>query len=338
MLKVAVIGTGAMARKHARILANHPLAELIVICSTPRSAVKAKEFQSEYGFQRTVSSYQGVLQADDVDAVVICSPDATHSDFVIQALEVEKHVLCEKPLAISSEEFEAINRALSSTPATLQVGMNCRYRAPYCRPRELAQEMGPLRFLRGTYLLNKLATVKGGRKPWWLETAQESYFFLHANGVHILDLMRWFAGPVKNVFARAACLELEENFRADTFSVSLEFSSGALGELLMSLAAFQPREIELQAWYEQGTIRGDRLYRRSGDQILPKVEEVDISQPLLDLHLQFDDFVDAVTQQREPMNSFHEARANFELIRAVERSLVVGTPIEVGEVVEALTG
>ena len=99
----------------------------------------------------------------------------------------------------------------------------------------------------------------------------------------------------------------------------------------MSLAAFQPREVELQAWYDKGTIRGDRLYRRKGDQILPEVEEIDTSQPLLDLHLQFDDFVRTVKEGRKPMNNLKEAQANFELIQAVERSLQMGGPVALNE-------
>jgi myo-inositol 2-dehydrogenase / D-chiro-inositol 1-dehydrogenase len=335
-LRVAVIGTGAMARKHSRILTQNPRAHLTVICSTPRSVAVGLEFQDEYGFHRSEVEFEKVLQADDVDAVLICSPDETHCDFVIRALEAGKHVLCEKPLARSREEYEAIEKAVSRGRTVLQVGMNCRYRTPYSRPRELAKELGPLRFLRGTYLLNKIATVKGGRKGWWSESSEGSYFFLHANGVHILDLIRWFGGPVKSVFARAACHELEENFRADTFSLSMEFCSGALGELLISLAAFQPREVELQAWYERGTIRGDRFYRRIGDQILPDVEEIDISQPRLDLHLQFDDFFRAVAEKSEPMNSVVEALANFELIQAVERSIQQGRPVAVDEAVATL--
>jgi predicted dehydrogenase len=330
-MEVAVIGTGAMARKHSRILSHHPQAKLSVICSTPRSLETAREFQTEYGFDRAVDSFDDVLRSESVDALVICSPDETHCDFVLRALAAGKHVLCEKPLARSRREFDAISKAQSSGDAILQVGMNCRYRAPYLRPRELAQDLGSLRFLRGTYLLNKVSTVKGGRKSWWSESQDGSYFFLHANAVHILDLMRWFAGPVKSVYARAACHELKENFHADTFSLSLEFCSGALGELLMSLAAFQPREVELQAWYDKGTIRGDRLYRRKGDQILPEVEEIDTSQPLLDLHLQFDDFVRTVKEGRKPMNNLKEAQANFELIQAVERSLQMGGPVALNE-------
>lgn len=316
-----------MAQKHARIYAAHPDVEPVVICSTERSKERAQHFQQEYGFRRCTTCYQSVLQDDEIEAVVITSPDETHCDYVVRALKAGKHILCEKPLARSRDEFERLEQAKAKTRAVLQIGMNCRYRTPYVRPRQLGRELGALRFLRGTYLLNKLAAVREGTKPWWSETGERSYFFLHANGVHILDLMRWFGGEVKSVFAREACLELSE-FHADTFSLSLEFQSGILGELLLSIAALQPREVEIQSWYEGGTIRGGKLYRRIGDQIAAEPEVLDLQQSVLDLHLQIDDFLKAVQMGREPMNSLAEAKANFRLIEAVERSLATGQVVE----------
>jgi predicted dehydrogenase len=317
-----------MAQKHARIYADHPAVEPIVICSTERSREQARRFQQQYGFRRCVTCYQSVLHDDEVEAIIIASPDDTHCDYVIRGLKAGKHILCEKPLARSREEFERLEQTKAKSGAVvLQVGMNCRYRAPYLRPRQLGRELGALRFLRGTYLLNKLAAVREGTKPWWSESGERSYFFLHANGVHILDLMRWFGGEVKSVFARQTCLELTD-FHADTFSLSLDFQSGVLGEVLLSIAALQPREVEIQSWYEGGTIRAGKLYRRFGDQSAAEPEVLDLHQSVLDLHLQIDDFLEAVRSRREPMNCLFEAKANFRLIEAVERSLATSQVVE----------
>lgn len=331
MLKMALIGTGAMARKHARVLADHQGLKPVTICSTERSREQACDFQQQYGFQRCETSYHSVLDDDEIEAIVITSPDETHCDYVIRGLNAGKHILCEKPLARTSAEFEALEQAKKNARTVLQVGMNCRYRTPYVRPREIGSELGELRFLRGTYLLNKLAAVRQGSKPWWSETGEGSYFFLHANGVHILDLMRWFGGEVKSVFARQACLELSD-FHADTFSLSLEYHSGVLGEVLLSIASLQPREVEIESWHERGTIRAGKLYRRVGDQVAPEPEVLDLRQSVLDLHLQFDDFLEAVQGGLEPMNCLTEAKANFRLIEATERSLATRRVVELDPV------
>ena len=111
MLKLALIGTGTMAQKHARIYAAHPDVEPVVICSTERSKERAQHFQQEYGFRRCTTCYQSVLQDDEIEAVVITSPDETHCDYVVRALKAGKHILCEKPLARSRDEFERLEQA-----------------------------------------------------------------------------------------------------------------------------------------------------------------------------------------------------------------------------------
>ncbi len=329
MLRIALIGCGAMALKHAQVLSQHPGAQLALLCTTPRSAVVGQEFQSRFGFLRRTTDFREVLTDPEVEAVFICSPDDTHAPFTAQALEAGKHVFCEKPLARDESGFNLVRDAKVKTGHCLQVGMNCRYRSQYSKPKEFAdsQGLGKLRLLRGTYLLNKVASAKSKDKAWWSQRSPELYFFLHANGIHIIDLVRWFGGDVSSVFARATAFELGCSFRADTFSSSLQFTNGALGELLISSVAFQPREISIEAWYDQGTILGNQVYHRDGDETAEDEIQLPIDQEVLDLHLQFDDFLKAIASGAEPMNSFQEAFANFTLIRALERSLDSNMPV-----------
>lgn len=326
MLNIALLGTGAMALKHAEVLSCHPEARLLKLCSTPRSATKAREFQSRFGFQGLCTDYREVLSDPQVDAVYICTPDDSHPEFTARALRAGKHVFCEKPLARDESGFALVREAKASSGRSLQVGMNCRYRSQYAHAREFAEShtLGNLRLLRGTYLLNKVAAAKSQDKAWWSQRPPDMYFFLHANGIHIIDLMRWFGGEVESVFARATAFELGGSFRADTFSSSLQFSSGAIGELLISSVAFQPRDISLEAWYDQGTILGNHVYHRDGDEISENEVQLPVTQEVLDLHLQFDDFLTAIAKGEEPLNNFQEAYANFALIRAIERSLDSG--------------
>ena len=331
MLNIALVGTGAMALKHAEVLSCHPGAQLVLLCSTPRSVGKAREFENRFGFQALCTQYEEVLADPRIDAVYICSPDESHPDFTARALRAGKHVFCEKPLARDQNGFALVREAKARSGRCLQVGMNCRYRRQYSQAKDFAEShpLGSLRLLRGTYLLNKVAAAKSQDKAWWSQRPPDMYFFLHANGIHIIDLMRWFGGEVESVFARATAFELGCSFRADTFSSSLQFSNGALGELLISSVAFQPRDISLEAWYDQGTILDNHVYHRDGDEISENEVQLPVDQEVLDLHLQFDDFLDAIAKGEEPLNNFQEAYANFALIRAIERSLDSGRAVGV---------
>ena len=330
MLNIAVVGTGAMAEKHCRNLQQHPAANLHLVCSTQRSRPVAERFQTDYGFTTTTTDFDAVLRDSQVDAVVICSPDPTHPTFTAQALAAGKHVFCEKPLARNQKGFDLVRQALEQHSGVLQVGMNCRYREQYSLPKKMADsgKLGQLRFLRGVYLLNKVAVAKSGQKSWWREHPQDVLFFLHANGIHIIDLVRWYGGRVTSVFARATGFELGQDFRADTFSASLEFANGALGEVLISSSAFQPRDVSLQAWYDQGSVLGTRIYHRCGEDVSEQTEELEVHQPVLDLGLQFDDLLAAIASGSSPMNSYEEAYANFELLHAMELSLAQNSVVE----------
>jgi myo-inositol 2-dehydrogenase / D-chiro-inositol 1-dehydrogenase len=328
-LKVAMVGTGVMARRHSAMLAERSEVRLGLVCSTQRSFSVGREFQEAFGFSGVTTDLQDVLNSN-IDAVYICTPDGTHPKFVAAAVKSGKHVFCEKPLARNKRGFEIIREAMSQFPgAILQVGMNCRYREQYSLPKDLVDsgELGELRFIRGIYVLNKVATAKRREKNWWLDHPQDVFFFLHANGVHILDLVRWYGGEVRSVFARSSGFELGEDFKADTFSISLEFANGALGEVLISSAAFLPRDISLQGWYEGGSFVETTVHRRCGEEPDVAAEQLQVVQETLDLGLQFEAFLRAIQSGTQPMNSFAEAYLNFRLIHAVERSLKGGLAV-----------
>src|SRR5437870_5643246 len=151
---LAVIGTGYMSRKHCEALAVHPDGRLATICSTERSRDLAAEFKSRYGFAVATTDYSSVLADSNIDIVFICSPDNLHTEQVCAALKSGKHVFCEKPLARTEDDFGKIAKELEKSDRILQVGMNCRFREQYSRARDLvaADELGSLRFLRGTYI------------------------------------------------------------------------------------------------------------------------------------------------------------------------------------------
>jgi len=319
---IAVIGTGYMAHKQCSMIAAHPSASLHTICSTDKSRSIAREMAEKYGFRKMTTDYGLVLSDPEIQIIFICSPDQTHPDYVIAALQAGKHVFCEKPLARTKAEFENIQSFLKSD-LVLQVGMNCRFREQYAIPQAKAfsNELGGLRFIRSTYLYNMVQVVHAGEKKWSLEFPQDVYPFLHGGGIHCLDLMRWIGGDIKSVFARASGFELEAEYAMDTFSISLEFVGGALGELLVSSSAFRPNDFDLELWFSHGSIIGRKIFNRIGDGVASQESEIIVNQKKLDLILQYEDMVRAIATRGAPLNSFEEAYANFDVTNAIVQSI-----------------
>lgn len=327
---LAVIGTGYMARKHCEALTRHPDARLATICSTERSRGTADELKSRYGFANATSDYSAAIADSNIDIVFICTPDNFHSEQVCHALKAGKHVFCEKPLARTADDFHEIGKALAKSDRILQVGMNCRFREQYSRARDMvmAGELGSLTFLRGTYIVNVVASVRRNEKSWWTDFPAGVFPFLHGGGIHCLDLLRWIGGEVDSVFARAAGSELGRELKADIFSISLRFTSGAIGELLVAASAFRPNDFSLEMWLNEGSILGTKVFRRRADTVTPEPEEIKVEQKVIDIGLQFSDMLRAIETQTEPLNSFAEAEKNFRVLRAIEESVQSGNAVK----------
>src|SRR3984893_17497405 len=101
-LKTAVFGTGFMGRVHTEGIRRLGNVEVAAIAAS--SDEKAKKFGDEVGVTRTTGDYRTLLSDPEIDAVHVCTPNALHFPMVKAALEAGKHVLCEKPLAISVAE------------------------------------------------------------------------------------------------------------------------------------------------------------------------------------------------------------------------------------------
>jgi len=322
-LSVGLAGTGYMATKHSEVLSRNQETALTRICSTERSAGVAHELAGRYGWASTTTDFE-VLLADDVDLVYLCSPDGTHAEYASKALRAGKHVFSEKPLGRTADELASVQTALEESGATLQVGMNCRHRARYRALRDAAVGLGELHYLRGIYVQNVVDTVRSNAKPWWVTDSAGPLTFLHGGGLHALDLMRWIGGDIVSVQARAAALELEEEWGLDTFSISLRFQSDAVGELLVSAAAPRPNDFSLEAWCAEGSVLDTTAYRGTDEG-----EPLPVEQTRPDLELQLEDLVEAIRGGGEPASSYADADANFRVIDAIGRSIESGDVAQV---------
>jgi predicted dehydrogenase len=186
-MNVGVIGCGLIGRRRAAV--GRELGDRIVIVADV-DASRAQQVAQENGCAWT-TRWQDVVTRDDVDAVVVSTVNQVLAPVTIAACEARKHVLCEKPLGRNAGEAQQMVEAARRGGVLLRTGFNHRHHPAVWRAHELCSQaaIGPLMFIRAVY-------GHGGRpgyeKEWRGNADLAGGGELMDQGVHIVDLCRWF--------------------------------------------------------------------------------------------------------------------------------------------------
>lgn len=227
-IHLAIVGTGSIARVHAAAIAQVPEARLVAVCS--RNVEKAGEWLPES--VELFTTFEEMLRLDGLDAVLIATPSGAHAEYAIPALRAGKHVLCEKPLEISTDRVNHMVQEATKSGRLLGgfFPLRCGAGASAIREALLGGRFGRLSMLgaRVKWWRNPdYYTLSNWRGTWNLDGGGA----LMNQGIHAVDLLHWFGGPVNEVQAFAATLAHAGLEVEDTFAAVLRFENGALGTI-----------------------------------------------------------------------------------------------------------
>ena len=202
-LRVAMIGHGFMGAAHThgwqavrRAFDLPVVPTLSVICG--RDTAQLETAADRFGFAETAADWRTVVTRDDIDVVDICTPGDTHMPIAVAALEAGKHVLCEKPLANSVAEAEAMAQAAKAASAAghrSMVGFNYRRVPALVLARQLVAEgrLGQLRHVRGAYLQDWLVDP-AVPLAWRMRRESAGSGALGDIGAHVVDVAQFLTG------------------------------------------------------------------------------------------------------------------------------------------------
>jgi len=246
-VRVAILGTGGMANRHAELYAQIPGVELVAGCDVDRARVEA--FCAKHGIPASgaYTDLATLLRECPCDAVSNVTPDAFHAPLSIQVLKAGKHILCEKPLGLDYSETKRMVAAAKKAGRIAMV--NFSYRdwpaLQAIAARVHAGEIGELRHVEASYLQTWLSSPIWGEwrtTPGWLwrlSSKHGSKGVLGDVGVHIVDFATYPAGPIKKVFAQLKAFPKAPKNRIgdypldanDSAVINVEFANGALGTI-----------------------------------------------------------------------------------------------------------
>lgn len=233
-LRVALVGCGLVSEAHIRAYAQHAdRARITVFCD--RDLERARTKAEEAGDAVAVGSIEEVLARPDVDAVDVCTPHHLHADIVIAAARAGKHVICQKPLAKTIAECDAMIAAAREAGVILYHGETNRT-LPGAVQAKAAIDAGRIGQVIGIQATS--AYWQGGEwlsTSWRYDPSVSGGGQLLDGGIHAVDVMLHLGGPILSV----SCLTTRfrpELGGEDTAVVNARFENGALGTLFSSQA------------------------------------------------------------------------------------------------------
>ena len=194
-LGIGIIGVG-IGHLHIQGYVKCPEAQVLAVCDVNEE--RARRVAAEFGIPHVFTDYEEMLELDDIDAVSVCTPNYLHAPITIAAFEAGKHIICEKPLAITPEEGEAMVAAGKRAGKLFMTAFNNRFRGDTQVLKKFVEqgELGEIYYAKTGWLRRRGIPGMGG---WFTTKSKSGGGPLIDLGVHVLDLTLWLMGNPKAV-------------------------------------------------------------------------------------------------------------------------------------------
>jgi predicted dehydrogenase len=261
LLRVGVLGAGQIAQAaHFESCTKARNAELSAICDVADDL--RERMVVTHGARKSYSDYDKMLGDPEIDAVIIATSDAFHIPASLRALQAGKHVLCEKPLALTVEDAEELGAAVKKSGRVFQVGHMKRFDPGIEAAKTFIDtEMGQLVALKAWYCdsthrypmtdaVQPLVVASAhAKKPKDNPKADMRRYLMLAHGCHLIDTARHLAGEIVAVRAK-----LSERAGMRAWFVDVTFANGTLGHLDLTVAVRMDWHEGFQIYGENGSI------------------------------------------------------------------------------------
>ena len=339
-----IIGCGWVASAHAWGVTAGAAEGVRLTAVSDIDLDRATEIAKRFDAGTTYQDYRAVLARDDITAVSICLPDFLHHDVVIEAAEAGKHVLCEKPLAMSASQADEMMAACDSAGVSLGMIMNHRYAVDNIRIKNAITSGAVGHQLIGSVVHSSGLTGPLGTSPWRGKMNRAAGGVLSTQAIHFLDLLLWFMGPVRSVEAITDTLHWDIQDHEDTAVLALRLKSGALATLTTTNGSpimddFTGTRLEVHGSDGWCVLEGDvlRHFESKNGYALPTIEMPETPAGASEIEFGFGhvyevlDFIRAVREGEDPPVPAADGRHLMAVIESAYRSAEVGGMVEVGE-------
>lgn len=253
MLNFALVGCGRIAKRHSELLGHNQIKGARLSAACDICELKAKAIGERFSVPWYTDMHR-MLGAENIDVVVILTESGNHARNVVDLSKYGKHVIVEKPMALTLDDADRMIRACDNAGVKLFVVKQNRFNVPVLKLREALEQGRFGKLVLGTVRVRWCRQQDYYDQAEWRGTWAMDGGVLTNQASHHVDMLEWMLGDVESVFARSttALAKIEAE---DTAVVTLRFRNGALG-VIEATTATRPRDIEgsISVLGEGGTV------------------------------------------------------------------------------------
>ena len=340
-IRVGIIGCGKIAQvRHIPEYAANPNTEVYGFYDI--NLARAEELAKQYG-GKAFATYEELLADESIEAVSVCAANHVHAEITIAALKAGKHVLCEKPMAVTLPECEAMVAAAKESGKYLMIGQNQRLAKAHAKAKELI-EQGAI----GRVLTFRTIFGHGGPETWSVDPGKNTWFFDKTKaamgamadlGIHKTDMIQYVLGS-KIVKTQAVLTTLDKKdatgglIGVDDNAICIyQMENGVIGTMTASWTYYAAEDNTTVIYGTKGELRlyDDPKYsvqqiNADGTRIDYQIDQIQTNDNqtasgVIDL------FVECLVEQKEPEisgeNVLHAMKAVFASIESSAKGCVV---------------
>ncbi|MDE2726217.1 MAG: Gfo/Idh/MocA family oxidoreductase [Gemmatimonadota bacterium] len=324
-LKIGLVGCGGLGSRHAAHVESIEGAKLVAVCDHERASAEA--LSDKLASQPAIyDNHRTMLSAQSPDAVLVVTPNFVHSPITVDAATAGAHVFCEKPMALTVEDCDAMIEAADNAGVFLMIGYVRRFQNAYREMKRLIAE-GQIGEIRMAHTVRLGTGARGSVARCQLDRERNGGLFtIHSPE---LDQLTWMAGEVRAVQAVMRYDDASHNTVEESIFINLEFSSGAIGSLSSS-RIYPGGSYELGVAGTEGSVK---ITSGTGAQLtLNRVGEksehmtYERNNGLLE---EMTYFLNCIRTGEQPQSSGHDGRRTIAISLAAHESARTGQKIEV---------
>ena len=304
-------------------------AEIALLCDSNEENLR---FAGErYGIpeDRWITDYRDIIDNEDVDVVTVATPDQQHVKISCDLLRAGKHVLCEKPLALTREDITEMVRVSDECDAKFMVGQICRFTPAFEKAKEIIESgtIGEVYFIESEYAHDYMKLCD----DWRADPLRHGVI---GGGCHAVDLIRWLVGDPQEVFAYGTHKLLPMVSYDDATIAVMKFGENVMGKVFVSTGCKRDYTMRTVIYGTKGTLICDNtsptmtLFTTDEEGVVLPAQTVDVVVNNHNAAKEFEVFADAIINNEPVMTDAREGAKTVAVCLAIVESAKTGVPVK----------